>query len=564
MRLSDYSISSKVILVIATLGVVAGAIATLGGYGLSKITTAAEEINASGKDIRLGAQAYIYILMLSRGEYRAAVAPNEIGEIMPLIKQYKEVFVDRISKLEEGASAKNKEQIKKIRAAYDEYSALSDKTFATAEKHKGAEASAAQKEIYDAVMLARKKATQVTDEITALNAGFTEENDKIAAKSEELSAFLSVAMTVVTLGGIAFGLFLGMFISRKGIVGPIHMIVDCLSKLADGQLGIDIYGTDRKDEVGNIAKTTLIFKENMVKAKELEMAEAKERAAKEERAKKRAEATERFEHAMSEIVKSVASASTELQASAQSLAATAEETSKQSTVVAAASEQTTANVATVASASEEMTASIAEIAQQVTRSSQIANKAVEDAKNAGSSVGALVDAAKKIGDVTEVISGIAAQTNLLALNATIEAARAGDAGKGFAVVASEVKNLANNSGKATEEISAQIASIQQISQQSATAIDQICKVIQEMDQISTAISAAIQQQSAATKEIAHNATEASKGTSEVSSNISSVNTAANSTGESSHQVLQAAQELAQQSNRLKKEFDSFVAALAAT
>lgn len=375
------------------------------------------------------------------------------------------------------------------------------------------------------------------------------------AHTEEFQSRM-VSFTVV---GVLLGLCaLLVIVLIRGVGKPIVDITAYMKYLADEHLDKDVPDRDRKDEVGEMARAVQVFKDNMVKARDLDAAAVQERKAKEVRQQKIDTATKKFEGAMGEIVKFVASASSELQASAQSLSATAEETSKQSGAVAAASQQAAANVQTVASASEELTASINEIASQVSRSSEVASKAVKDARDAGAKVAELVEAAQKIGDVTRMIGEIAEQTNLLALNATIESARAGEAGKGFAVVASEVKNLANESTKATEEISAKIAEVQFISKSSAEAINAICRVIEEINEISGTISAAIQEQTAATQEISRNVSEAYVGTSQVTENISSVSDAANDTGSASHQVLSAANELSNQSTALKNEFDEFL------
>ncbi len=262
-----------------------------------------------------------------------------------------------------------------------------------------------------------------------------------------------------------------------------------------------------------------------------------------------------------EVVGVVASASNEMQTTAQALSATAEETSRQSQTVAAASEQATANVQTVASAAEELSTSIAEISRQVQRSSEVARNAVAEANRATGTVKDLSEAAQRVGEVVSLISDIAAQTNLLALNATIEAARAGEAGKGFAVVASEVKGLANQTAKATEEIVTQVTAIRTAVDASVQAIQQVGSTISEMDQISTAISSAVEQQGAATQEIARNVQEASSGTREVSANIVGVNEAATETGRSSNELLTAAAELAKQADTLRGEVDDFLAYL---
>ena len=258
------------------------------------------------------------------------------------------------------------------------------------------------------------------------------------------------------------------------------------------------------------------------------------------------------------VVDTVASASTEMQSTAESMTATAEQTSNQATAAASAAEETTTNVQTVASAAEEMSNSISEIGRQVDQSSDIAGKAVEEAERTNETVQSMAAAAQKIGEVVKLISDIAEQTNLLALNATIEAARAGDAGKGFAVVAAEVKSLANQTAKATEDIAGQIGAMQSVTGEAATAINTIGETIKEISEIGTTISAAVEEQRAATQEIARNVQQAAQGTGEVSANIASVNQAATEAGESARHVLSASGELATQSEMLRGEVDGFV------
>ena len=262
-----------------------------------------------------------------------------------------------------------------------------------------------------------------------------------------------------------------------------------------------------------------------------------------------------------EVVGVVSSASTELQATAQSLSATAEETNRQATAVASASEQASTNVQTVATAAEELSTSIAEINRQVTESASIAQSAVEEAKRTTSTIETLAVAADKIGEVVKLINAIADQTKLLALNATIEAARAGDAGKGFAVVASEVKNLAGQTATATTQIGEQISGMQSATKDSVAAIKQIGTTIAKISEISTAIASAMEEQGAATQEIARNVQQASAGTREVSSNIANVSEAATQTGAASAQVLQSASELSKHGDQLRTEIEAFMARL---
>ncbi len=354
-----------------------------------------------------------------------------------------------------------------------------------------------------------------------------------------------------------------VYLTTRSIAPPLQSMTNVMGKLAGGELTIDIPATQRRDEIGHIAKAVLVFKENMIKARDAAKREAEEQKAREVRAQKIDGLTRDFDSDVSLVVKTVASATTEMQATASSMTATAEETSRQATAVAAAAEEASTNVQTVASASEELSSSITEISRQVSDSARIAAQAVEEAQHTNETVQGLADAAQKIGDVVKLINDIAGQTNLLALNATIEAARAGDAGKGFAVVASEVKSLANQTAKATEDIATQINAIQSATQSAVGAIQGIGKTIGEISQIATTIASAVEEQGAATQEIARNVQQAASGTTEVTSNISGVNQAAAETGTAATQVLASASELSQQSETLRGQVEKFLAAVKA-
>jgi methyl-accepting chemotaxis protein len=365
---------------------------------------------------------------------------------------------------------------------------------------------------------------------------------------------LSIALSIIAM---ALGIVIA-WTTARGIVRPVVGMTETMSALAGGDKTVAVPALGRKDEVGRMAQAVQVFKDNMIKADELTAAQEAEQAAKEERAKRVNALTSAFDASIGDVVQAVSAQAGQMEASAQSLSATAEEATKQSATVAAASEQASANVQTVASATEELSSSISEISRQVAQSSRVAASAVNEAEKANQMVQGLAEASQKIGAVVALITDIANQTNLLALNATIEAARAGEAGKGFAVVAAEVKNLANQTAKATEEISGQITGVQEATQEAVQAIQTIGKTIGEINGIASTIAAAVEEQSAATKEIARNVEQASTGTQEVTSNITGVSQAANDTGSAATQVLASARDLAQQSESLKAVVTKFL------
>ena len=377
----------------------------------------------------------------------------------------------------------------------------------------------------------------------------------------EASRARTISIWVMGVIG-AFATMIVLFAANvvtRGVVNPLGALEGVMRKLAGGDTAIEIERLGTKDEIGRMADAVEVFRQNAIEREMLKLEAEREQAARAARQLAMEQAISQFEASASAVMATVASASTELRAAAESMSDVAEETLVQSTSVASAAEQASAGVQSVAAAGEELSASTHTILQQAQHSSVIAGKAVQGADATNTKVYELSIAADQIGKVVDLIRGIAGQTNLLALNATIEAARAGDAGRGFAVVASEVKALATQTSRATDEIAAAISAMQKTTGEAVETIREITATISDMNEISAAITASMAEQGRATAEIAQNVQQVAVGTGEVASVITHVTNAATTSGAAASQVLGAASELSQQSEILKNEMDTFLA-----
>ncbi len=384
---------------------------------------------------------------------------------------------------------------------------------------------------------------------------------RLAADLDEARQAIHTSMTATVLSFLAtLAVLLPlMFTIAKSIIGALTRLTSAMERLAANDLGTTIPDTQQQNEIGRMATTVQVFKDNAIEADRLRARQAEqERRTEQEKRQAQSQLADGLERSVKSVIKTIANASTTMRSTAETMAKTVDRASAQSTAVATATEEASTNVQTVAAASEELSSSISEISRQVSGSRKITEQAQVTSENATETIGRLAEMAQKVGDVVNLIQDIAEQTNLLALNATIEAARAGEAGKGFAVVANEVKSLATQTAKATEEISVQISGMQGATEDSVKAIGEIRDVIDELGNMAMTIASSVDEQNGATQEISNSAQQAAAGTRDVSNNIGAVRSAVTETGESAGQVLDAAGELSEQSTTLSRQVDKFL------
>jgi methyl-accepting chemotaxis protein len=450
----------------------------------------------------------------------------------------------------------------KLRAAMDDaksvyfdpsFSAQRDKVFATVLAGNKPEITSEQWSVQSVARLAKL--------LAVAEAGLEAAKDRASADRRNAEVGLATQLGLLLLAVVG-ALGSNMLIGRR-IVQPLFVIKEAMLRIAAGDLDAEASYPGRRDEIGALAGAFGTFKQNAADKARFEEEQQQRRAQAEARQQAIETYINSFEAQVKEVLEAVGAASQQMLATSDNMTKTAERSNQQVRAAAGVSEEASTNVQAVAAASEELSASIAEISRQVTSAATIAGRAVEETQATDRTVQGLAEIATRIGDVIKLISDIAGQTNLLALNATIEAARAGEAGKGFAVVASEVKSLANQTAKATEDISAQISAVQGVTKEAVDAIKRIGGTIDDVSSIATSIASAVEEQGAATQEITRNTQLAAVRTRDVSDNIAGVTAEADATGAAAGGVKVAAETLGQQADRLRSQVQDFLAKMRA-
>ncbi|AWK88880.1 methyl-accepting chemotaxis protein [Azospirillum thermophilum] len=442
-------------------------------------------------------------------------------------------------------------------AAWTEYRQVSDRVRSLAREGNSQSAASVFKRPSAVAFVRVQESLSALVDSAVTEAG--EIADHGAAVYRQARSLVLLALALCALGAVASGVLM-----VRGISRPILRVAGALERLAARDTTVTFDDGGRRDEIGRMAAAARVFRESMLETDRLQAEQERlKAAAAEERRRELDRLAGSFEATVMALVETLASSTAGMAAAAGTMASSASETAEHADAVSAAAQMASASADSVAGATVELSASFAEIGRLVSDSASIARAASGDAERGSQVMGGLAAAAQEIGKVVELISGIASQTNLLALNATIEAARAGEAGKGFAVVAGEVKQLAAQTGKATDEIQARIAEIQSASGTAVAAITAVTRTIARINEISAQISAAVGQQSAAVDEIASSITHTAAGTRDVSTNIAAVTDAAAAARQASVTMVRSAESVSGEASRMRREVSGFLDALRA-
>jgi len=556
--LSNFKISTKVFAVVGFLCAVSMVIAGVGMNGANQMENLAQESQKAARAMRLTAQMNRFVVTMNRAEYALAANPADVVEVEKAVMEVKQQALRNLTELDGLFDQKQAVMLADIRQTYARYERELGKTIARAKSVGPVTMNEAQKAVYAEVLSSRSVADKLRDDFKILADYTNNKSDSIADQANETGDEIGMVLGLVAGLGILIGAVGAWAVSNFGVLMPLMAALDCLRRLANGELNLAIVGRGRGDEIGDMAEAMQVFQENAVqrlKLQEQQEAEQQQRLA---RAAHIQNLVKEFENTMGNVVEVISSATTELEATANAMSSTAEQTEQQSGAVAAASEQATANVETMAAATEELAATVQEVTRQMHDARAIADEAAREAASSREQVEALEVAGERIGGVVAMIQDVAGQTNLLALNATIEAARAGEAGKGFAVVASEVKQLANQTARATDDIRAQVEAMRASIKAAADKIGHVASVVDRLNNVATSVASAAEEQAAATAEIGRNASEAARGTQEVSETIHQVRQAAGTTASAAGQVLASAGELAHKTVDMRQGISRFI------